>query len=501
GFDADLFGYSADAVALLDPQHRLFLEVAWWSLEDAGIDPDRAEEQVGVFAGCAPNRYLRHHLLGNPALRPGRGADTRVLADDWDDLLAGGSCDYLPTRAAYALGLAGPAVAVQSACSTSLVAVCQAALSLLDYRCDVAVAGGAAVVSTRQVGYRYLPGGTLAADGVCRPYDAGATGQVFGNGAGAVVLKRLADAVSDGDHIHAVLAGWAVNNDGADRAGFTVPGVAGQAAVVAEALAAAGWAASDVGFVEGHGTGTAVGDAIEVDALTRARRGNPGPCLLGSVKANLGNLDAAAGVVSLIKAIFAVQHGLVPPAPHFTRAHPEVALSAGGFEVNPQLRAWPGPRRAAVSSFGLGGTNAHVLVEPAPAVLTEPAAPAPDWSVLPLSAAGPGALAELAARLHAHLADSPSPSIVDVAHTLAVGRRRLPYRAAVVARDVDGAVAGLTALAGSGSAPADSSAPAAVRALAAGWLDGADVPAGSGRRIPLPGYPFQRSRHWVEALR
>ena len=481
GFDADLFGYPAAAAALLDPQHRLFLEVAWHALEDAAIDPDRDPAQIGVFAGCAPSRYLHHHLLGNPALAPAAG----TLAEDWDDALTGSGCDYLPTRTAFALGLSGPAVAVQTACSTSLVAVCQAGQSLLDYRCDVAIAGGAAVVSTRQAGYRLRPGGLLATDGVCRPYDAAATGQVFGNGAGAVVLKRLADARADGDHVYAVLAGWAVNNDGADRPGFTVPGVSGQAAVMAEALASVGWDAADVGYLEGHGTGTPVGDAIEVDALARVRRGARAPLLLGSVKGNLGNLDAAAGVISLIKAVYAVRTGQVPGTAHFTAAHDDVDLAAAGAEVDAQTRPWAGERRAGVSSFGLGGTNAHVLVEPAPAT-DAPDAGAPGPVVLGLSAGSPAALRELARRLALRLADGDL-AVADVAHTLAVGRRRLAYRDAVACADAGEAVRRLTALAAGDPASDDD---AAVRAWRAGDEPVRPAgPAGAAARLPVPADP------------
>ncbi|MEV4414363.1 beta-ketoacyl synthase N-terminal-like domain-containing protein [Catellatospora sp. NPDC049609] len=491
-FDAALFGYTDAEAALLDPQHRIFLEAAWWALEDAGLDPARGTAQIGVFAGCGADRYLRHHLLGNPAVAP-----AGALPDDWDDALAGGTSDYLPTRVAYALGLTGPAVAVQTACSSSLVAVCQAAQSLLDFRCDVAVAGGAAVASTRQRGYRHRPGGTWSADGVCRPYDADATGQVFGNGGGAVVLKRLADAVADGDHVHGVLAGWAVNNDGAARAGFTVPGVAGQAAVVAEALAAADWDADTVGFVEGHGSGTAVGDAIEIEALTRAFRpstGRTGYCVLGSAKAGLGNLDAAAGVLGLIKAVLAVRDGVIPPTLHFRRPHPDVDLAATPFTVSAAAREWPGPRRAGVSSFGLGGTNAHVLVQSAPSRPDGPAAAG--WLLLPLSAGSPAALRELAARLAAWPA--PQQPVADLAYTLAVGRRPLPHRAAVLCQDVADATQALAAIADGTPVAPPAAAPAELREQAATWLGGGNVPPGAGRRVPVPGYPFQRRRHWIE---
>ncbi len=491
-FDATLFAYGDEEAALLDPQHRLFLELAWWALEDAGYDPARSDAQIGVFAGCGANRYLRYHVFGNPVVAGGG-----LLDEDWDDLLAGGTCDYLPTRVAYALGLTGPAVAVQTACSSSLVAVGQAAQSLLDYRCDLAVAGGVAVVSTRQVGYRHRPGGTLAVDGVCRPYDAAATGQVFGNGGGAVVLKRLADAVSDADHIHAVIAGWAVNNDGANRAGFSVPGVVGQAAVVAEALASAGWDAADVGFVEGHGTGTPMGDAIEVEALTRAFRSaadRPGRCTLGSVKANVGNLDAGAGVVGLIKAALAVRDRVIPPTLHFSAANPELELASGPFTVDPDRRVFEGAPRAAVSSFGLGGTNAHLLLEPGPVRPAAGDATGPE-TALALSAATPEALRELAGRLAGHLSGTPASPLADVAYTLSVGRRALACRTAVVGRDPAEVAAALAALSTGESGPA---VPDGWLDAVSIWLSGGPAPAVTGRRVPLPGYPFQRRRHWID---
>jgi len=476
-FDAALFGYSARDAALLDPQHRLFLEVAWWTLEDAGYDPAREEAQFGVFAGCAANRYLRHHLLGNPAV-PTAGP----LPEDWDDVLVGGTCDYLPLRVAYALDLAGPAVAVQTACSSSLVAVCQAAQSLLDFRCDVAIAGGAAVVSTGQTGYR--PTATLSPTGVCRPYDGAADGQVLGNGAGAVVLKRLPDAQADGDHIHAVLPGWAVTNDGAARAGLLVPGVSGQAAAVAEAMAAAAWSPDTVGYVEGHGSGTPIGDALEIEALTLAYEGEAA-CALGSVKANLGNLDAAAGVVGLIKTVLAVRDAVLPPTPHVTTA------ASSPFEVLTTARSWAGHRRAGVSSFGLGGTNAHVLVEQPPPRAPSPVAP---WALLALSTADPKALRTLATRLAAHLDETPD-SLWDTAHTLARGRRPLPHRAAVLCRTAGAAVTALTEIAtGADSAP---SGPEPLLSAARAWLAGGPSPDLPGHRVPVPGYPFQRTRHWI----
>lgn len=355
-FDADHFTYTDDEAARIDPQQRLFLEVAATALADAGHDPAARGASVGVFAGAAANRYFLFHVLGH------------LPRAEWEDAIPGSTPDFMPARVAYKLGLSGPAVAVQTACSSSLVAVCEAAQNLLDFRCDVAIAGGAAVIATEQTGYRYRPGGALSPDGTCRAFDAAANGMVFGNGAGAVVLKRLVDAIEDGDHVDAVLRGWAVNNDGARRAGFTAPGRDGQAAVVVEALAGADIAAETIGMVETHGSGTVVGDALEFAALTRAfRTGASGFCALGSAKTNVGNLDAAAGVVGLIKSVCAVRDGLIPPLLHFTTPNPEIDLT-GPFYVNTELAKWSAGhpvRRAGVSSFGLGGTNAHVIVEQA----------------------------------------------------------------------------------------------------------------------------------------
>ena len=515
GFDAGLFGVRPEEAALLDPQHRLFLEVAWSALEDAGHAGGR--EQVGVFADTGTNRYLHHHLLGNPAVLAGDGLEP----EDWDDALAGSGPDALPARVAYRLGLTGPAVAVQSACSSSLVAVALAAQSLLDLRCDVAIAGGAAVPSTRQLGYRHRVGGTSSPDGRCRPFDAAANGQVFGSGAGAVVLKRLDDALAAGDPVHAVLAGWAVTNDGAARAGFAAPGADGQAAVVVEALAAGGLEPADLGLVEAHAAGTPLGDALEVAALVRAFAAGgarpAAPVALGSVKGNLGNLDAAAGVVGLIKAVLAVREGVLPPTLLDKGPHPDLDLAGGPFVLQREAAAWTGPRRAGVSSFGQGGTNAHVVVEAPPPRAAAPAEPG--WRLLPLSAASPAALAALAGRLSVHLRRSPV-DLADVAHTLATGRRPLPVRAAVVARDTDEAAdrlertaaAGLDSPAGPGGSDAaglpsptasgGSDVPGELRARAEAWVAGGQAgPVRGGRLVHLPTYPFQRERYWIEVAR
>ncbi|WP_117667818.1 AMP-binding protein, partial [Micromonospora sp. MW-13] len=457
-FDADFFGFGAQEAARTDPQHRLFLETAWEALEDAGHDPSRFPGLVGVYAASSANRYFLFHLMDNPAVVGD------VDPDDWEARLVGRqSTDHLPGQVAYRLGLTGPAMAVQSACSSSLVAVCVAAQSLADYQCDIALAGGVNVTWPR---YRHTAGGMASPDGRCRAFDEAANGSGFGSGAGVVALRRLADAQADGDRVYAVLPGWAVTNDGADRAGFAVPGPAGQAAAVAGALAAAEVAPGEVRFIEAHGSGTPLGDALEVAALHEVY-GGAAPaesCALGSVKTNIGHLDAAAGIAGLIKTVLAVQHGVIPPNLHFTRPHPEIDLASGPFHVPTKARDWPQAARrvAGVSSFGLGGTNAHVVVEQPPPVEPADAPDAPDAAehLLPVSARTPVALRAALTRLRRHLAGA-APPLAEVAATLALGRRAFACRAAVVAADLADALAGLDALLAADALPAPDALPAA----------------------------------------
>ncbi|MEV6573572.1 SDR family NAD(P)-dependent oxidoreductase [Streptomyces sp. NPDC051577] len=454
GFDSALFGYGALEASVIDPQQRIFLETAWAALEDAGCDPDRAAGPIGVYAGSLLSTYLIHNLLPRTDLREKLGVPL---------LFQGNQPDQLAARAAYKLNLRGPAVSVQSACSTSLVAVHLAVQSLLSQECDMALAGGVTVTVPHRSGYLPVEGGIESADGHCKPYGANAAGTVFGNGAGVVVLKRLADALADGDRVHAVILGSAVNNDGADKAGYTAPSVSGQSAVIREALSVADVAPRSIGYVEGHGTATPIGDPIEVEALTSAYRAAdtrpdaaPGAwCGLGSVKSNLGHLDTAAGITGFIKAVQALRHGRIPASLHVDAAEPGAGLSGSPFFVPTALTDWPvtdGPRRAAVSAFGIGGTNAHVILEQAPAVPVSEAAPtggAPAGAraevpvALPLSARTSTALDSVAARLADHLAAHPELALADVARTLRGGRRRLAHRRVVLARDTAGAVEAL----------------------------------------------------------
>jgi acyl transferase domain-containing protein len=369
-FDAELFGYSADEAALIDPQHRLFLESAWHALEDAGHRPREIGLTTGVFTGVSVNRYFLRHVFA-PA-----------PSGDPDSLMAPGhAADYLPLRSAYKLDLRGPSVAVQAACASSLAAVCLAAQSLLDYRCDLAVAGGASVAATEPSGYLARENGLLSPDGVVRAFDARSRGTVYGTGAGAVVLQRLED-VTPGDPVYAVIRGWALANDGARRAGFATPGTAGLTAAMAEALAMAELSPSDVGYIETHGSGTPIGDALEAQAMAAVFRGGASRCLLGSVKTNIGNLDAAAGVAGLIKAALAVRHRVIPATLHHTEVHPDIDLKGGGpFEIAARTGPWPSdaPPIAGVTSIGLGGLSAHLLLGPAD---TPPPA-GPTWHTLP----------------------------------------------------------------------------------------------------------------------
>ncbi|MET8306623.1 AMP-binding protein [Micromonospora sp. NPDC005173] len=495
-FDAEFFAFGEREAARTDPQHRLFLETAWEALEDAGHDPARFPGLVGVYGATSVNRYFLFHLMDNPAVVGD------VDPDDWEARLVGRQLtDHLPGQVAYRLGLTGPAVAVQSACSSSLVAVCLAAQSLADYQCDIALAGGVSVTWPR---HRHTPGGLASPDGRCRAFDEAAQGAGFGSGVGVVALRRLADAQADGDRVLAILPGWAVTNDGADRAGYAVPGPAGQAAAVAGALAAAEVAPGEVRFIEAHGSGTPLGDAIEVAALHEVYQGAAPveTCALGSVKTTIGHLDAAAGIAGLIKTVLAVQHGVVPPNLHFTRPHPEIDLAAGPFYVPTKVRDWPdAPRRVAgVSSFGLGGTNAHVVVEQPPPVEPVDAGPA-GAQLLPVSARTPVALRAALTRLRRHLAGT-APALAEVAATLALGRREFGCRAAVIATDPAAAVAALDELL---STDARVAGPAgALRELAADWVAGRDLdwtalhPAGGIRRTSLPTYPFQRQRYWID---
>jgi amino acid adenylation domain-containing protein len=443
-FDAPFFGMLPREAALTDPQQRLLLECAWEALEDAGYDPAVPGQCIGVFAGATSSTYLLQNLLRD------RSAITDYTSGFQIGnlpMLVGSAADFTATRIGYKLGLTGPCVAVQSACSTSLLAVAQAVQNLLCHGCDMALAGGVSITFPQWRGYLAQEGGIVSTDGHCRPFDAGASGTIFGSGAGFVVLKRLEDAVADRDQIYAVIRGVGVNNDGAGKVGFTAPSVDGQAAAIAMAHAAADIDARSIGYVECHGTGTPMGDPIEVAGLTAAFRlttEDRGFCGLGSVKSNIGHLDAAAGVTGLIKASLAVKSGVLPASLHVTQPNPALELPGSPFFIADHRQEWAGqdgPRRAGVSAFGFGGTNVHLVLEQAPE--SETVAPTRRNQLLLLSTRSAAALGRARDKLAEHLEAHPEQSLADIAFTLQAGRRPFPHRIAVVAGSHVEAVAAL----------------------------------------------------------
>ncbi|HSM06623.1 MAG TPA: amino acid adenylation domain-containing protein [Longimicrobiales bacterium] len=433
-FDAAFFGISPREAELMDPQHRLFLETCWHALENAGYAPASVDGRVGVWGGMSTgmsNDTYLHSNLGGP-----RG----VPEEDVLSAMLGNENDYLTTRVSYKLNLRGPSVNVQTACSTSLVAVVQAFQSLMTWGCDVALAGGVSVSYPQKGGYLHQEGGIGSPDGHCRPFDAEARGTVFSNGVGVAVLKRLEDALEDGDTILAVVRGAASNNDGAAKVSFAAPSVTGQAEVIASALAVADVEPSSVTYVETHGTGTPIGDPIEVEGLTRAfRRGTDetGFCALGSIKSNFGHLDSAAGIAGFIKAVLSLRHRTLVPTVHFTTPSPRIDWASTPFYVNAETRPWTTdrlPLRAGVSAFGIGGTNAHVVLEEAPARTGSLGVGGPQ--VVPISARTPESLAAAARRLDEHLEGHDGLHLRDVAGTLQEGREAFRHRSALVASDL-----------------------------------------------------------------
>jgi len=430
-FDAGFFGFSPMEAKTLDPQHRILLELTHEALENAGCDPERYQGRIGVFTGAAMNTYFM-----------GVGLNSR-FTEEYIPTLIGNDKDFLSTRISYKLNLKGPSITVQTACSTSMVAVHLARQSLLSGETDMALAGAISVRVPHRAGYFCDGGGVVSSDGHVRAFDAEANGTVFGSGGGILVLKRLADARSDGDTIYAVVKGSAVNNDGSEKAGYTAPSVNSQADVVVEALANAGVEGDSISYIEAHGSGTPVGDPIEIRALTKAFRTftqRSGYCAIGSVKTNVGHLDAAAAVTGIIKTVLALKHRQIPPTLHFREANPEIDFPNTPFFVNTQLREWTsdGPRRAGVMSTGMGGTNAHLVLEEAPELpATTDASPS---HLLILSAKTETALDQATDRLRAFLKRKDSLNMSDVDYTLQTGRKAFPYRRFLVCVDREDAV-------------------------------------------------------------
>lgn len=430
-FDSAFFGIPPREADIMDPQHRLLLQTAWATLESGGLATNHPAGRVGVFAGAGFNYYLQQQVLARPDIVGTHGLLSVVL---------GNEKDHLATRIAYRLGLCGPAVTIQTGCSTSLVAVHLACQSLRTGDSDLALAGGAYVAFPQLAGYVYEPKGIMSPDGFCRPFDTTANGTVPGSGVGMVALKRAADARRDGDLIYALISGSAINNDGAAKVGYTAPGVAGQIDVLTRAYSASGVDPATVGYLEAHGTATEVGDAIELAALREVFAGGA-QCSLGSVKANVGHLSAAAGVAGLIKAVLALRARQIPPLAGLKQPRQELLDSSTPFTADSVARPWTAtpeqPRRASVSSFGLGGTNAHVILSEARQPQAATTAPGP--AVVVVSARTEEALRAAADRLAAYLRAQPDLPLPDVAMTSQEHRRHFTHRLAVAARDAAGA--------------------------------------------------------------
>ncbi|WP_406252138.1 phosphopantetheine-binding protein [Streptomyces atratus] len=492
-FDAELFGFNRTEAAALDPQHRLLLQTAWSALENAGRSPLGGTARTGVYVGGGPTEHMLAAQT-DPRLAASVGAlQVRILTDR----------EFLAPWISYRLGLQGPSLTVQTACSTSLTAVHLAVQSLLLGECDTALAGGVAVDTVRKRGYVHQQGGIYSPDGRCRPFDERAGGTVPGNGVGVVVLRRLSDALADNDPIRAVIRGSAVTNDGATKVGFTAPGVDQQTAAVVEAWAAAGLDPADAQYLEAHGTATALGDRIEAAAATAAFKGalGTGRIGIGSVKSNIGHLDAAAGVAALIKSVLMLEHATLVPNAGAGRPHPELGFDDSPFHLIERPAAWPepehGPRRSGVSSVGIGGTNVHVVLEEAP---RRTGAWAPDAEgapeVLLLSARTREDLSALAGRLAGALRAPKAPSLADTAYTLCLGRTPMTVRGYVRAGDRAGAAELLAELASGGAVALGGPDP-----LGEAWLAGEPVVReGGGRRVALPSYPFAGESHGAYRL-
>ena len=431
-FDSAFFRMSPLEAEVTDPQQRLFLECAWQVLEDAGYDPDFHDGPIGVYGGAGLNTYYINHVLPRADLLQSMGSHRTQLAN---------APDYLAPRVSHKLNLKGPSVSVYTGCSSSLAAVCLAFESLMTYQCDMALAGGTFVECPQEKGYLYEEGGLLSRDGYCRPFDARASGTVFSNGVGIVALKRLEDALREKAHIYCVIRGAAMNNDGSHKASFTAPSIDGQAEVIAMAHANAAVSPDSITYVEAHGTATVIGDPIEIAALTQAFRAGTSAssfCAIGSIKGNIGHLDAASGVAGLIKTALMLQHKMIPASLNFEHSNPEIDFKKTPFFVSTEPLRWEtanGPRRAGVSSFGVGGTNVHVIVEEAPLQGRDSFAASRRLMILPISAKSEAALERATHNLSTHLKQHPDLNLQDVAYTLQIGRRAFPYRRVMLCTD------------------------------------------------------------------
>lgn len=511
-FDALFFGYSPREAEVLDPQQRIFLEESWKALENAGYDSEKFDGLIGVYASVGMNTYAQNLKESHSSMG---------LANDYQIMISNDK-DFLATRIAYKLNLEGPGITVQTACSSSLVAVHLACQSLVNGECDMALAGGVSIRLPQKSGYLYQEGMILSPDGHCRAFDKDAKGTVGGNGAGLVVLKRLEDAAADRDNIYAVIKGSAINNDGALKIGYTAPRIDGQARVIAEAQAKADIEPETITYIEAHGTGTPLGDPIEIEALTRVfnkKTDKKGFCAVGSVKSNIGHTDASAGVTGLIKAVLSLYNKKIPPSLNFNSPNPEINFKDSPFFVNKFLFDWKrnsGPLRAGVSSFGIGGTNAHVILEEAPAFSSDSTADLP--CLLVLSAKSRKALDRMTAQFIDFLKENRGLNLADIAYTLHLGRREFEYRRFLISTSVEDSLEALEnadkqpervfsssegQIASNPQLLIEDIEPYTLEQLGHKWLEGAKIIWGKlykgqkRNRTALPAYPFEGQVYWA----
>lgn len=521
-FDADFFDMTPREAEVLDPQHRILLEGVWRALEHAGVDPARYPGRIGLYAGVGFNRYLIHNILSNPQVVEQSGAWQLSISNDKD---------FAPTRVAYKLNLQGPAVAVNTACSTSLVATAMAASSLLNFQCDTAIAGGCSLNLPQDEGYIHTPGGTLSKDGHCRPFDKDGSGTIDGNGTACVVMKRYEDAISDGDTVYAVIRGFGINNDGSVKVGYTAPGVDGQADVIMEAMEMAQIGPNEIDFIETHGTATELGDTVEIAALKQVF-GSAGerdvPVYLGAVKSNIGHLDTAAGASGLIKAALSLTNKTIPPTCNFVEANPLLELEKSPFKVNSAALAWgkngSKPRIAGVSSFGIGGTNAHVVVQEAPEVTPDPVSEN-QVLVFPISAKSVKALGIYTSELAAFIEENARKHVRDISYTLQQGRTDFDVRIALTGsetergklvsnlKEISRRISDLSVDASNQRDKTNAlktlsnnfiqdDGSGSISKLSNTWLSGSAVDwtqiNEGGRKVGIPGHPFMKSRFWLD---
>lgn len=480
-FDANFFGFTPKEAQLTDPQHRLFLECAWEALENAGYCPDDYPGLIGVYGGTGISSYYLNNIHPNWRLRETLGDFLIRIGNDKD---------FLTTRVSYKLNLKGPSVAVQTACSTSLVAVCIACNHLLTYQCDMALAGGVTISVPQTSGYIYQEGMIFSGDGHCRPFDSSAQGTVSSNGVGILILKRLQDAIADKDHIVSVIRGYGINNDGHEKMNYSAPSIKGQADAISQAISMADIDPETITYVEAHGTGTILGDPVEIQGLTDAFHSTKKQfCAIGSVKSNIGHAFEAAGAIGLIKTVLALMHKKIPPSLHFDKPNPHINFTETPFYVNTSLKDWEvteHPRRACVSSFGIGGTNAHVILEE----WTQE----PDFEKLQfpyqliLSAKTPTALKTMAINLGQHLQKHTELSLANVAYTLQVGRQAFEHKRILVCSNREEAISLLLQF-----DPANF--PAISDSQAADFRENNRY-----HRVPLPTYPFEKKRYWIDPI-